>query len=111
MSTLSVKGPLTIELVCTFSRTLCELIVRETVKKAGLKQSGDLLSSIERLRSSGVISPWISSYMHGVRVLGNKSVHPNKKTPKYKPERLDISDLSASLMAIRCLLDFWVHNR
>jgi hypothetical protein len=79
----------------------------ESLKSANLNTSGDLLSCIERLRSEGIISPWVSSYMHGIRVLGNKSVHPAKTPPKYKPTDLDVFDLSSSLIAIRCLLEFW----
>jgi len=109
-SALSTKDGLNIELVCTFSRTLCELIVRDVSRQHNLKASGDLLSSIERLRTEGVVSPWISSYMHGIRVLGNKSVHPPKKTPKYKPNKLEIGDLASALMGIRSLIEFWEEN-
>jgi hypothetical protein len=109
-SALSTKDGLNIDLVCTFSRTLCELIVRDVSKQHNLKASGDLLSSIERLRTEGVISPWISSYMHGIRVLGNKSVHPPKKPPKYKPDKLELGDLASALMGIRSLLEFWREN-
>lgn len=107
---LSSKEGLNIELVCTFSRTLCELIVREVGKKKSVKTSGDLLSSIENLRSSGFISPWIASYMHSVRIMGNKSVHPSKSPPKYIPSKLDESDLMSSLIAIKALLNFWQKN-
>lgn len=51
------------------------------------------MSSIERLRSEGFISPWISSYMLGIRVLGNKSVHPPRNIPKYKANNLELGDL------------------
>lgn len=107
---LSSKEGLNIELVCTFSRTLCELIVREAGKKKSIKTSGDLLNSIENLRSSGCISPWIASYMHSVRIMGNKSVHPSKSPPKYIPSKLDESDLMSSLIAIKALLNFWQQN-
>jgi hypothetical protein len=109
-SALSTKDRLNIELVCTFSRTLCELIVRDVTRKYNLKASGDLLSSIERLRTEGIISPWISSYMHGIRVLGNKSVHPPKNPPKFKPNKLEIGDLASALMGVRSLLEFWEQN-
>ena len=65
---------------------------------------------IERLRNDGVISPWISSYMQGIRIMGNKSVHPPKKTPKYKPLKLETGDLASTLMGIRLLLEFWEKN-
>ena len=107
---LSSKEGLNIELICTFSRTLCELIVREVGKKINVKTSGDLLSSIEHLRSSGHISPWVASYMHSVRIMGNKSVHPSKSPPKYIPNKLDESDLMSSLIAIKALLNFWDNN-
>lgn len=109
-SALSTKEGLNIELVCTFARTLCELIVNDVTKKHNIKESNDLLSSIERLRNDGVISPWISSYMHGIRIMGNKSVHPPKKTPKYKPLKLETGDLASTLMGIRILIEFWEKN-
>jgi hypothetical protein len=110
LSALSTKDGLNIELVCTFSRTLCELIVRDTCRRHSVKSSGDLLSSIERLRTEGIASPWVCSYMHGIRVLGNKSVHPPKSLPKFKPSKLEIRDLSAALIGIRSLLEFWQIN-
>ena len=111
LSALSSKDGVNIELVCTFSRTLCELIVTDITKYFKLKSSGDLLSSIERLRTEGVVSPWISSYMHGIRILGNKSVHPPKNKPKYYPANLSLSDLSSALIGVKSLLDFWESNK
>jgi hypothetical protein len=107
LEALQVQGPLCIELVCTFSRTLCEVTVRECLKEAGKKTSGDLLSSIENLRKTGKVAPWVCSYMHGLRVLGNKSVHPAHKPPKYHPKTLGAADLVSALAAVRCLLTFW----
>jgi len=104
---LNVQGDLCIELICTFSRTLCEVMVRECLKMRGQKSSGDLLNSIEKLRKTGMIAPWVSSYMHGLRVVGNKSVHPAHKPPKYLPAQLGSADLVTTMSAARCLLDFW----
>lgn len=109
-SALNTKQGLNIELVCTFARTLCELIVNDVNNKHNIKTSSDLLSSIEKLRNDGIISPWISSYMHGIRIMGNKSVHPPKKTPKYSPIKLETGDLASTLMGIRLLLEFWEKN-
>jgi hypothetical protein len=104
---LNGKGDLCIELICTFSRTLCEVMVRECLVLQGQKPSGDLLSSIEKLRKTGMIAPWVSSYMHGLRVLGNKSVHPAHSPPKYVPQHLGSADLVSAMSAARCLLSFW----
>ena len=104
---LNVQGELCIELICTFSRTLCEVMVRECLKIKGQKPSGDLLNSIEKLRKTGFIAPWVSSYMHGLRVLGNKSVHPAHSPPKYLPQNLGSADLVSAMSAVRCLLAFW----
>ena len=106
LSALSVKGDINIQLVCTFARTLCELVVKETLASRQRKVSGDLLSSIERLRNDGIASPWICSYMHGIRILGNKSVHPNKSTPSYEPKILGENDLTNALTGIKAILDF-----
>jgi hypothetical protein len=48
--------------------------------------------------------------MHGIRIMGNKSVHPPKKTPKYKPLKLETGDLASTLMGIRILIEFWEKN-
>lgn len=111
LSALSVKGAINIQLVCTFARTLCELIVKETLDSRGKKVSGDLLSSIERLRIDGIASPWICSYMHGIRILGNKSVHPNNATPSYEPKILGENDLTNALTGIKAILDFYQKSK
>lgn len=107
LSALTVKGDINIQLVCTFARTLCELVVKETLASREKKVSGDLLSSIERLRNDDIASPWICSYMHGIRILGNKSVHPNKATPSYEPKILGENDLTNALTGIKAILDFY----
>ena len=107
LSALSVKGDINIQLVCTFARTLCELIVKENLASREKKVSGDLLSSIEQLRNDGIASPWICSYMHGIRILGNKSVHPNKVAPSYEPKILGENDLTNALTGIKAILDFY----
>ena len=107
LSALSVKGDINIQLICTFARTLCELIVKETLASKEKQVSGDLLSSIERLRTDGIASPWICSYMHGIRILGNKSVHPNKATPSYEPKILGENDLTNALTGIKAILEFY----
>ena len=104
---LDVQGALCIELICTFARTLCEVMVRECLVLQGQKPSGDLLNSIEKLRKTGTIAPWVSSYMHGLRVVGNKSVHPPHQPPKYMPQQLGAADLVTAMSACRCLLDYW----
>ena len=104
---LQVQGPLCIELICTFARALCELTAKQSLLALGGKPSGDLLSTIEKLRQSGAVAPWICSYMHGLRVLGNKSVHPAQSPPRFEPKRLELSDLVSALAATRCLLTWW----
>jgi hypothetical protein len=107
---LSVKDKINVELICTFSRTLCEIVVREIQLKHNIKFSGDLLNSIEKLRSENIIAPWISSYMHGIRILGNKSVHPMNQPPLYSPKSLDYNDLLISLTGIKAIIEFYNSN-
>jgi hypothetical protein len=109
-SALSVKGDVNIELICTFSRTLCELVVREVHLKYNIKISGDLLNSIEKLRNENILSPWICSYMHGIRILGNKSVHPSKQQPQYLPKSLENNDLLMALTGVKALIEFYNNN-
>jgi hypothetical protein len=109
-SALSVKENINVELICTFARTLCELIVKDIHIKNKIKVSGDLLSSIEKLRSENILSPWICSYMHGLRILGNKSVHPNTQVPLYSPKSLDYNDLLIALTGVKALVEFYNVN-
>lgn len=109
-SALSVKENINIELICTFSRTLCELIVKEIHVKHKIKVSGDLLNSIEKLRNENILSPWICSYMHGLRILGNKSVHPHNQPPQYMPKTLDYNDLLIALTGAKALIEFYKSN-
>jgi len=45
--------------------------------------------------------------MHGIRILGNKSVHPNKVAPSYEPKILGENDLTNALTGIKAILDFY----
>ena len=85
---LAVQGALCIELICTFARALCEL----TTKHSGPRQepSGDLLSSIEKLRRT-VLRGSAPICMDSASSATKASAADSP--PRYEPQRLDTSDL------------------
>ena len=95
-----------IENICVFGRKLCELMCLELLKKHDLNIHPMLMNNIETLQQSKIIAPWISSYMHSLRIFGNETVHM-KDDVKYKPNHLNENDLIASLSAIKSLVSFW----
>lgn len=103
MDALMSEEGLTIELVCTFARAWVEQLAVRLQQKAGFKPSGELLRSIEKLRESGTISPWVASYMHTCRIMGNKSIHPPKSPPSYSPDRLLSADLATTMASVHAL--------
>ncbi len=74
-STFSNSTPsLSADLIQT--RTLAEALSLELCHKFNLTaQNGNLFSYIQRLEESKLLSPWITSYLHVIRQLGNEAAH------------------------------------
>jgi hypothetical protein len=100
-------GQLAIHTVCAFGRALVEEMVGELQRRRGAKAHHELFRNIEALREAGVIAPWVASYMHGLRVLGNESIHERGSDVLYSPRTLGKADLAHGLAAIRALLEGW----
>ncbi len=98
---------LCIENVCVFGRKLAELLVAVLLDRAGCKPADNLMVCIDDLRKSGTVAPWITSYMHSLRIFGNETVHSRDEQIDYYPPRLSHGDLVSVLSAIRALLAFW----
>lgn len=89
-------------------RTLVEALAFEICKKHQLKtESSNLIAYIERLEKSGKISPWITSYFHVIRLLGNEVAH-YKMEIKRRPERPEGRDLIVLHGALNRILSFFM---
>ena len=104
---------LSIENICVWGRKLVEAMLAVLLPNLGIKPDRELASNIEALGRSKSVAPWITSYMHSLRIFGNESVHARSDAPGYHPARLDHGDLVSALSAIRSLLTIWptVANR
>ena len=87
------------------SRRLVEFIVGRLLRR---KSRGDLLHDIEGLADAGV-APWIRSYMHTLRVIGNEQAHVRNVETRH-PRHITDRDLTACLFCVQRLLDFWVSS-
>ncbi|EED33602.1 hypothetical protein NOR53_1128 [gamma proteobacterium NOR5-3] len=106
MDTLISSEGLTVELVCAFARSWVEHMVMHLLQSNGLKPAGVLIGAIEQAREAELISPWIASYMHTCRIMGNKSVHPPNSPPAYPANRLLSADLVNVMAAMHALAVF-----
>lgn len=102
-----VDGALGVHSVCVFGRKLVEDMVAELLRRRDLKPHHELMRNIEELHKLRAISPWVASYMHGLRILGNESVHSRDSDVPFSPSTLGRADLAQALAAIRALLDAW----
>ena len=106
MGALDSEDGLTVEVVCTFARKWTEVLVHDILKKGS---GDDLCSAIEKLRQQKIVSPWMASYMHTCRVMGNKAVHDRKSQPEYY-DKLHGSDLIVVMSAVNALAKFCRHK-
>jgi hypothetical protein len=92
------------------SRTLVEGITLELCNRHDLKaKSGNLLAYILRLEESKKISPWVTSYFHVIRQLGNEAAHYKEKTER-RPEMPVGKDLIVIHAALNRILSFFFHG-
>ena len=72
----------------------------------GMDAGGNAFGNIERLAKAPIISKWINSYLHSLRVLGNESVHLSEQTRRL-PQTLAAGDLVVILSNLLRVLDFY----
>jgi hypothetical protein len=101
------REQLPLHAVCVFGRKLVEELVARLSDSHGLRRHHELMKSIEELSRARAVSPWMASYMHGLRVLGNESVHLRDGEISWLPRELGPADLAMALAAIRALLEQW----
>ena len=104
---LSHTESLGVEHISVYARKLVESICKEVLKLHNRKTSGDLLSCIERLREGGIAAPWILSYMHNIRILGNENVHVREEGKVYTPNTMNSNDVISLLSSIQAVLQYW----
>lgn len=88
------------------SRKLTEALTKELTEMYLPKSNDKTLDSyIRRLEETKKISPWMTSYMHVIRILGNEAAHYNKEQQK-RPERPAGKDLTVIHAALGRVLTF-----
>ncbi len=89
------------------ARRLVEIVVDDLLQ--GRKTLPELASKIEKTVDVGV-APWIRSYMHLLRVLGNESAH-EKLSDTRRPLYVAEDDLTVCLLCMQRVLRFWIHSK
>jgi hypothetical protein len=87
-------------------RTLVEAISHELCIKYDLKaKSANLFAYIERIEESKKVSPWVTSYLHVIRQLGNEAAHYKNEFIR-RPEKPVGKDLIVIHAALNRILAF-----
>ena len=87
-------------------RSLVEAISYELCTKFELKsQNGNLYGYLERLEQSKKVSPWVTSYFHVIRQLGNEAAHYKNEVTR-RPEKPVGKDLIVIHAALNRILSF-----
>lgn len=87
-------------------RSLVEAISYELCTKFELKsQNGNLYGYLERLEQSKKVSPWVTSYFHVIRQLGNEAAHYKNEVSR-RPEKPVGKDLIVIHAALNRILSF-----
>jgi hypothetical protein len=110
METFSVSPPsLVADLIQ--SRALSEAISYEFCEKHGLgAQSSNLFSYIQRIEESKTVSPWVTSYLHVIRQLGNEAAHYKSEILR-RPEKPVGKDLIVIHAALNRILAFCIDEK
>lgn len=88
------------------SRALIEGIALELCHKFNLPvQGGNLFSYIQKIEESKKISPWVTSYLHVIRQLGNEGAHYKSDVVR-RPEMPVGKDLIVIHAALNRILSF-----
>ncbi|MBK9387707.1 MAG: DUF4145 domain-containing protein [Planctomycetes bacterium] len=98
---------LCVQTIAAFGRKLAELLTEQLCREFELSPGRDLMANIEALRTSGALAPWISSYLHLLRVFGNEAVHAQASRRRIVPSQLAPEDLLSLVSAVAALLRFW----
>ena len=98
--------PVSIQSINSNSRIVIEYMAKDLINAFEIETPDDrLYTMIESLRSK--LSPWVISYMHAIRLIGNSCSHSSNPKSDYVPESMEKSDLLAVLGALTNLLSLW----
>jgi hypothetical protein len=87
-------------------RSLVEAISHELCAKYELNvQSANLFAYIQRIEDSKKVSPWLTSYLHVIRQLGNEAAHYKNEVIR-RPEKPVGKDLIVIHAALNRILSF-----
>jgi hypothetical protein len=89
----------------TTGRTLVERFCAIHYSERAETRPFELWKAIDGLGAFGV-SPWLRSYLHTLRVLGNEGVHVRSDAHTWSPAQLSRDDMVTGLSALRALLGF-----
>lgn len=91
-------------------RRLAEAFCQSALRRTGDTSDSILISMIEDLAALKV-SPWIRSYLHTLRVLGNEAAHEKQNSRQRVPAHVDGGDLSLLLLCLDQVLGWWLTSR
>jgi len=89
------------------ARHLAELVVHDLDPDAPAHL--DLARRIQRLREQR-IAPWIQSYLHVLRHLGNQAAH-HQQGGHTSPATVNRADLAICIFCIQRVVEFWIEAR
>ncbi|PIJ61038.1 hypothetical protein [Mesotoga sp. H07.pep.5.3] len=102
--------PVSIQSINSNSRIVIEYMAKDLINAFEIETPDDrLYTLIDSLRSK--LSPWVISYMHAIRLIGNSCSHSSNLKRGYVPENMEKSDLLAVLGALTNLLSLWINIR
>ena len=90
------------------SRRLAEAVVMDL--SGPHRADGVLWKGIDGLSALGY-APWLGSYLHVLRILGNETVHFHEKDLRRQPVHLVQADLALCLTVIQRVLRLWLVER
>ena len=97
---------LAIQQVGVLGRLTAEAMAVRLCRDLEIAPGKNAFGNIEQLERSGIISKWINSYLHSLRILGNESVHLAERHQRI-PKVLAVGDLIVILSNMVRVLDFY----
>ena len=97
--------PIQTPILVTGARKLVERLCTCLYSTNNKKRPYELWKQIEGL-SEFKVAPWIRSYLHTLRILGNEGVHVRDDAKAWAPNSLNSDDLRTALIALRSVYGF-----
>lgn len=110
---LCKPGAVAIQEYGRFGRMLAEVVSSSICHDLGLPAEKNAFANIERIHATKRVAPWINSYLHCLRILGNESVHSADSLQR-QPRALESHDLVVLFANLQRVIEFyeiWQSNR